>query len=122
MAPIIAIVIAVAICFALFRREISKLDINPLIAALLAIGLIVLAHNGGNTVELGPSLWSSHWLPQMLAIVIVFLLMVVPGPRLAALLKAEKSGGYKVLTSTLIGILVCVLVGMIAITATSHKF
>jgi hypothetical protein len=122
MAPIIALVAAIAICLALFRREVSKVDVNPLIAVLLGLALIVLAHNGGNTVELGPSLWSSYWLPQMLAIVMIFLLIVVPGPRLAALIKAEKSAGYKALASTVIGILVFVLVGMIAITAASHNF
>jgi len=122
MAPIIALAIAIAICIALFRRELAKFDINPLIAVLLGIALIVLAHNGGDTVELGPSLWSSYWLPQMLAIVMVFLLVVTPGPKLAALIKAEKSAGYKALASTIIGILVFVLVGMIAITASSHQF
>src|SRR5689334_6364895 len=102
MAAIMALVVAIGVCVALFRREIARFDINPLIAVLLGVALIVLAHNGGDTVELGPSLWSSHWLPQMLAIVLVFFLAVMPGPRLAALIKAERSNGYKALASTII--------------------
>ena len=122
MAPIIALAVAVAICFTLFRKEMAKVDINPLIIVLLGLSLIVLAHKDGSAVQIGPMLWSSYWLPQMLGIIIVFLLVVIPGPRLAALIRAEKSAGFKTLASTVIGILVCVLVGMIAVMAASHQF
>jgi hypothetical protein len=122
MAQIIALAVAVLICFALFGKEVTKLNVNPLIIILLAFALVMLMHQDGNTVQLGELVWSSHWLPQMLAIIIVFLLIMVPGPRLSALIKAEKSAGFKTLTSAVIGILVCVLVGMIAVMAASQKF
>jgi hypothetical protein len=122
MAQIIALAVAVLICFALFGKEVTKLSVNPLIIILLSFALVMLMQPDGNALELGPMVWSSHWLPQMLAILTVFLLVVVPGPRLSALIRAEKSAGFKTLTSAVIGILVCVLVGMIAVTAASHKF
>jgi drug/metabolite transporter (DMT)-like permease len=122
MVQIIALAVAVVICFILFGKEITKINVNPLIIILLGISLIMIAHEDGNTIQFGPMLMSSHWLPQMLGIVLVFLLIVIPGPRLTALIRAEKSTGYKTLATTLIGILVCVLVGMIAVMAASHKF
>src|SRR5688572_32097452 len=84
MAQIIALAVAVLICFALFGKEVTKLNVNPLIIILLAFALVMLMHQDGNTLQLGELVWSSHWLPQMLAIIIIFLLVVVPGPRLSA--------------------------------------
>ena len=122
MAQIIALAVAVLVCFALFGKEVTKLNVNPVIIVLLGLALVMLIHQGGNTVQLGPLLWNSYWLPQMLGIIIVFLLVVIPGPRLSALIKAEKSAGFKTLASAVIGILVCVLVGLIAVMAASHQF
>jgi hypothetical protein len=122
MAPMIALVIAVVICLVLFPREVAKRDLNPLIIALLVITLLILTQGNGDTVELGPALWGSYWLPQMLGIVIVFLFIAVPGPKLLALLKDYRSSANKALISAVIGVLTCVLASLIAITVASRGF
>jgi hypothetical protein len=122
MAPIIALVVAVVICLVLFPREVARRDLNPLIITLLVITLLMLTQGSGGTVELGPALWGSYWLPQMLGVVIVFLLTVVPGPKLLAMLRDNKSSANKALVSAVIGILSCVLVSLIAVTVASRSF
>lgn len=119
MAPIIALSVAIILCCVLFPEEIAKRDLSPLVVFLLVMGIVMLTHNDGNTLELGPALWKSFWLPQMLGIVIVFLLFVIPGPRLKAILK-EKAA-YKALPSMVIGILVCVLLGLITMTVSAYS-
>jgi hypothetical protein len=122
MAPMIALVVAVVVCLVLFPREVAQRDLNPLIIALLVITLLILTQGNGNTVELGPALWGSHWLPQMLGIAIVFLFVALPGPKLLALLKDYRSSANKALISAVIGVLTCVLASLIAITVASRGF
>lgn len=119
MILLIAIIVSLVVCLVLFPRQISRNDLNPLIVALFVVTLLLLSHGGGKVVELGPSLWKAYWLPQMLGIIIIFLLIVVPGPKLLQLLKDSKSAANKALTSTVIGILTVVLVGMIAVMVVS---
>jgi hypothetical protein len=120
MTLVVSIVVALVICLVLFPREISRNDLNPLVVALLVVTLLILSHGSGKVVELGPSLWKSYWLPQMLGIVIIFLLIVVPGPKVLQLLKDYRSAAYRALTSTVISILTCVLVAMITLLVVSR--
>ena len=119
MAPIIGLAAVIVIAFILFHREIAKRDLSPLVAFLLVIAIVMLTHNDGKTLELGPTLWKSFWLPQMLSVVIIFLLYIVPGPRIIAMLKEKAHGAHHALKTTLIGILVCVLLGLITMTVSS---
>jgi len=123
MTQIIALTTVIIICSLLFRREIGLRDLNPLVVILLVLTLVMLTYNGGKTLELGPALWKSYWLPQMLAAVIVFLLIIVPGPKVMTLLKELKEKGpaaYQALTTAVIGVLVCVLLGLITMTVSSR--
>lgn len=119
MAPIIALTVVVIIFFLLFQREIAGRDLSPIILFLLVITLVMLTEQGGKTVQLGPALWGNYWLPQMLGLAILFLIYMTPGPRLLAILKDKKTS-YQALTTTLIGILVCVLIGLVTMTVSSR--
>jgi len=120
MAPIIALAVVIVLCFILFPKEIARRDLNPLVLVLMVIALLLLTQHHGKTVELGPALWGSYWLPQMLGIAILFLLYIVPGPKLMSILKEKGPTAYHALTTTLIGILVCVLIGLVTMTVSSH--
>jgi len=119
MAPIIALAVVVTIFFALFRREVAARDLSPIILGLMVLTLVMLTEHGGKTTELGPSLWGNYWLPQMLGVAILFLIYMTPGPRLLAILK-DKGTSYQALTTTLISILVCVLIGLVTVTVSSR--
>jgi hypothetical protein len=123
MAQIIALTTVIVICCLLFRREVGMRDLNPLLMILLVLTLVTLTYNGGKTLELGPTLWKSYWLPQMLAAVIIFLLLIVPGPKMMTLMNELKEKGpaaYQALTTAVIGVLVCVLLGLITMTVSSR--
>jgi hypothetical protein len=123
MAQIIALTTVIVICCLLFRREIGIRDLNPLVVILLVLTLVMLTYNGGNTIALGATLWKSYWLPQMLCVVIIFLLIILPGPKLMTIVKELREKGpaaYQALTTAVIGVLVCVLLGLITMTVSSR--
>lgn len=120
MAPIIGLSVVIVLSCLLFPGEVARRDLSPLVVFLLVITLIMLTQHGGRTVELGPALWGSYWLPQMLLMIILFLLWALPGPKLLTLLKDRGSKSYRALATTAIGLLVCVLIGVIAMTVASR--
>jgi hypothetical protein len=119
MAPIIGLAVVIVLCFVLFPKEIAKRDLNPLVLFLLVIALVLLTQHRGKTIELGPALWGSYWLPQMLGIIILFLLYIIPGPKLMTILKEKGPAAYQALTRTVISILLCVLIGLVTMTVSS---
>jgi hypothetical protein len=120
MVHIVTLSVLILICSVLFRREIARYDLSPLVVFLLVLVLVMLSHNDGKTLEFGPSLMKSFWLPKMLTVVIAFLIFAVPGPKVVALLKEKVPTAVQALTTTVIGILVCVLLGVITLAVVSR--